>query len=75
MKFTIEDFFSKCDQMRRKLDLVTFTEEIIDVKLHFFVQGKLKGPFKVSHDKILSHFNSFLPNVPFLSPLKTSLIF
>ena len=55
MKFTIEDFFSKCDQMRRKLDLVTFTEEIIDVKLHFFVQGKLKGPFKVSHDKILSH--------------------
>ena len=32
MKFSITDFFSKCDQIRRKLvflsDLVLFTEEI-----------------------------------------------
>ena len=27
MKFSIKDFFSKCDQIRN--DLVTFTEEII----------------------------------------------
>ena len=31
MKFFIKNFFSKWDQV----DLVTFTEEIIDVKLHF----------------------------------------
>ena len=30
MKFSIKDFFSKCDQ-----DLVTFTEEILNGKLHF----------------------------------------
>ena len=34
MKFSIKDFFSKCDQIRRKL-LVTFTEEILNGKLHF----------------------------------------
>ena len=32
MKFSIKDFFSKCDQIRR---LVTFTEEILNGKLHF----------------------------------------
>ena len=44
MKFSITDFFSNCDQIRRKLwpnsqetaDLVTFTEEIRNGKLHFF---------------------------------------
>ena len=31
MKSSIRDFFSKCDQIRRKLaDLVTFTEEIFN---------------------------------------------
>ena len=30
MKFSIKDFFSKCDQIRRKL-----TEEILNGKLHF----------------------------------------
>ena len=35
MKFSIKDFFSKWDQIRRKLDLVTFTEEILNGKLHF----------------------------------------
>ena len=32
MKFSIKDFFSKCDQIP---DLVTFTEEILNGKLHF----------------------------------------
>ena len=32
MKFSIKDFFSKCDQLH---SLVTFTEEIINRKLHF----------------------------------------
>ena len=30
MKLSINDFFSKCDQIR-----VTFTEEILNGKLHF----------------------------------------
>ena len=33
MKICINDFFSKCHQIRA--DLVTFTEEIINRKLHF----------------------------------------
>ena len=36
MKFSIKDFFSKCIQIRRKTaDLVTFTEETLNQKLHF----------------------------------------
>ena len=39
MEFSIKDFLSKCDQIRRLLritaDLVTFTAEILDGKLHF----------------------------------------
>ena len=42
IKFSIKDFSSKCEQIRRKLletaDLVTFTGEIVNGKLHFFVQ-------------------------------------
>ena len=38
MKFSIKDFFSKSDQIRRKLDLVTFTEEILNGKFQFFVK-------------------------------------
>ena len=33
MKFSIEDFFSKCEH--ETADLVTFTEEILNGKLHF----------------------------------------
>ena len=36
MKFSLKDFFSKCDQIRRKLRiLVRFTEEILNGKLYF----------------------------------------
>ena len=34
MKFSIKDFFSKCDQIRSTADLVTFTGEILNGKLH-----------------------------------------
>ena len=34
-KFSIKDFFSKCDQPQETADLVSFTEEILDGKLHF----------------------------------------
>ena len=32
MKFSIKDFFSNCDQIQ--MDLVTFTEEILNGKRH-----------------------------------------
>ena len=35
MKFSNKNFFSKCDQICRKLDLTAFTEEILNEKLHF----------------------------------------
>ena len=35
MKFSIKDFFSKCDQIRSFLDLVTVTKEILNAKLQF----------------------------------------
>ena len=36
MKFSIMDFFGTCDKIRREsADLVTFTEEIPNGKLHF----------------------------------------
>ena len=36
MKFSIKDFFSKYDQIHRKLRIWSFTEEILNGKLHFF---------------------------------------
>ena len=35
MKFSIKDSFNKCDQIRTA-DLVTFAEEILNGKLHYF---------------------------------------
>ena len=35
MKFSVTDFFNKCDQIRRHSDLVIFTEVIRNGKLHF----------------------------------------
>ena len=39
MKFSFKDFFTKCDQIRRKRDLVTFNEEILNEKLRFLSSG------------------------------------
>ena len=35
-KISIIDFFNKCDQIRRTSDLVTFNEEILNGKPHFW---------------------------------------
>ena len=49
MKFSIEDFFGKCDQIR-SADLVTFTEEILNGKLHFLCSdGYGAGVFKLTN--------------------------
>ena len=37
MKFSIKDFFSKCEQ--ETADFVTFTEEILNGKFHFLRSG------------------------------------
>ena len=43
VKFSIRDFFSKCDQIRRKLRIWSqFTEEILNGKLHFLCSGYFK---------------------------------
>ena len=58
MKFSIKDFFNKCNQIRSFLqfpvDLVTFTEEILNGKLHFC--AVLKVVYKKS---FLKHFANF----------------
>ena len=41
MKFSIENFFSKYDQIYRPADLVTFTEEILHGKFHFLCSAVL----------------------------------
>ena len=35
MKFSIKNFFSKCDLIDKTADLVSFTEEIFNRKFHF----------------------------------------
>ena len=44
MKFSIKDFFSKCDL--ETADLATFTEEIYNEKLHFLCSVHFKDPLK-----------------------------
>ena len=56
MQFCIKDFFSKCDQIRRKLQvLVTFTEEILNAKLHFLCNDKLTGLKKTNFEKAVEY--------------------
>ena len=41
--FSIKEFFSKCDQIRKKnADLVTFNKEIFNGKLHFLCNASCK---------------------------------
>ena len=49
MKFSIKDFFCKCDQIPQfPADLVTLTEEMLNGKLHFLCREKSQNgsPFK-----------------------------
>ena len=40
MEFSIRNFFSKCDKIRKTEDLVTLTKEILNGKLHFSFRGQ-----------------------------------
>ena len=57
MKFSIKGFFSKCDQIRRKLlHLVTFTEKILNEKLDFLCSARWD-----KHDCFDIHFHLITP--------------
>ena len=64
MKFPIKNFFSKCDQIRRKL---TFTEEILNGELLFLfnvmsIQNVISTCYKIMFpsEPISNKFASFL---------------
>ena len=42
MKFSMKNFLGKFDQIYRKLELVTFTEEILNGKLHYLCSDNRK---------------------------------
>ena len=58
MKFSINDFFSKCEQIRKTVDLVIFTEEILNGKLHFF--SSVNVPLKICVNRYLRHCHNTL---------------
>ena len=43
MKFSVKDFFSKCDQIQFPSSLVTFTEKILIAKFHFLCNETFNG--------------------------------
>ena len=50
INFSFKDFFSKCDQIRRKTaDMVTFTEEILNGKLHFLCSVRALQTYTMDH--------------------------
>ena len=66
IKFSIKNFFSKCDQTRRyPADLVTFTEEIINGKLLFLCSGSTSNfqtqKRRVSKNQVLRFYNNCSP--------------
>ena len=61
MKSSIKGFVSKFDQIcHETADLVTFTEEILSGKLHFFVQCNLKDGKPFSDQINMNRFDSIL---------------
>ena len=47
-KFSVRDFFSKCEQIRSFLDLLVFTKEILNGKLQFLCTGSVYPPYNNS---------------------------
>ena len=74
MKFFVKDFFSKCEQIRRKL--VTLTKDLVNRKIHFLCSLmphqllyncihhiKKIPPRKLTTENITLSLNKFLPPV------------
>ena len=66
LKFSIKDFFSKCDQicsfLQETADLVTFTEEILNGKLHFCAVYYNKGQMHLKKLILKSSINHLSAN-------------
>ena len=60
MKFSIKDFLSKWDQIQFPADLVKFTEEILNGKLHFLSSASDENyhNIRVLNNKIFMKKNS-----------------
>ena len=56
------DFFSKCEQIQFPADLVSFTEEILDGKLHFLCNVTWRF-FKKLETLITNSLNTFILRV------------
>ena len=73
MKFSIQNIFSKCDQIRKKLRIwshlrkKSLIENLVFCAVLFFI---FRISFVLYSD--LHFFNLFVPNAPFLYHLKTS---
>ena len=52
MKFSIKNFFSKCDQIRRKLRI--WSQEILNGKRHFLYNQKHTFSKSVAHKSLIS---------------------
>ena len=66
MKFSIKDFFSKCDQI--PADLVTFTEEILNGKLPFFSSENKAVNLHVTNVKLMRKtVNRFVVQISLVS--------
>ena len=73
MKFSIQAFFSKCEQIRR--NLVTFTEEFLYEKLHFLCSAGITLMenfiyYAVLVSEAVSFLNHFRPMFLFYTPWK-----
>ena len=69
MKFSIKDFFSKCDQIRSFLtaDLIRFTEEIFHGQLHFLYSVrllKIQGEIVSQNVNKILNFLSYIASLP-----------
>ena len=58
-KLSIEDFCSKCERIRKNTaDLVTFTEEILNEKLHFLCNTR--GVLRTSNSFLRKYLTALM---------------
>ena len=65
MNFSIKGLFSKCDQIRRHADLATFTEAILNGKLHFLCSDTyIRANVNFDHSCYINQFQCFISVLP-----------
>ena len=60
MKFSIMDFFSKCDQIRRKLNKIWLIKYLYEYNFKSKNKTKLQNKNKTLQNKTLLQFNVYL---------------